>query len=152
MKNNYKLWIIFSFVMVFAAGIFSGIILEKHILDKKIQIQTDKSSRSQRGSSVRFPTLDDMAKELGLSQEQQEEIRAIFKQSEEKLKKTRGEIHKQFSSMRKQLLDDIKSVLDQEQNLKFEAMIERYLSQRREAFEKRKRRSNQPRSPKREAR
>lgn len=145
MKNHYKFWIVFSFLMVFAAGIFSGIILEKNILDKKSQRKSDRASRSQRRSSVRFPTLDDMAKELTLSEEQQEKIRTIFSQSEEKLQQAQREIHKQFSSLRKQLLDDIKSVLDQDQTLKFEAMIERYLSQRREAMEKRKRRSDQPR-------
>ena len=145
MKNHYKFWIVFSFLMVFAAGIFSGIILERHILDKKSQRQTDRANRGQRRSSVHFPTLDDMAQELALSEEQQEKIRTIFNQNEEKLRNAQKEIYKGFSSMRIQLLDDIKSVLDQDQTLKFEAMIERYLSQRREAMEKRKRRSDQPR-------
>lgn len=152
MKNHYKFWIVFSFLMVFAAGIFSGIILEKHILDKKSPRQTDRGSRGQRRGPVRFPTLDDMAEELGLSQDQQEQIRAIFKQSEENLRQAQKEIHEQFSSMRKQLLENIKSVLDPDQALKFEAMIERYLSQRREAYEKRKRRPNQPPSQKGEIR
>ena len=136
MKNHYKFWIVFSFIMVFAAGIFCGIILEKNILDKKSQRRSDRTNRGQRRGSVHFPTLDDMAKELALTQEQQEKIRAIFSQSEEKLQQTQREIHKQFSSLRKQLLDDIKSVLDQDQTLKFDAMIEKYLSQRREIMEK----------------
>ena len=52
MKNHYKFWIVFSFLMVFAAGIFSGIILEKHILDKKSPRQTDRGSRGQRRGPV----------------------------------------------------------------------------------------------------
>jgi Spy/CpxP family protein refolding chaperone len=138
MKNHNKAWIIFSFLVVFAAGIFGGILLENKVLDKK----SKKTSHLSRRSSAHFPTLNEMAAELDLTNDQREQIKEIFNKNEIRLKELRGSIHKQFSTLRTQLLTEVKSVLKQDQVQKFEAMIERYLSQRREAIEKRRKRSN----------
>lgn len=132
MKNNYKFWIILSLVIVFLAGIMGGILFERHIIDKK------PSRRARRASPVRFPTLEMMAQELNLTSDQQEQIREIFKNNEGKIKKLRKDVNEHFSSMRAQLKTEIYDVLSEEQKLKFEAMIKKYISQRKEASEKRK--------------
>jgi hypothetical protein len=132
MKNNYKFWIILSLVIVFLAGIMGGILFERHIIDKK------PSRRTRRASPVRFPTLEMMAQELNLTSDQQEKIREIFKNNEGKIKKLRKDVNEHFSSMRAQLKTEIYDVLSEEQKLKFEAMIKKYISQRKEALEKRK--------------
>lgn len=132
MKNHYKLWIILSFIIVFILGGLTGILLDKHILPSK----SKKSRRDRR--PVEFPTLDIMAKELDLSTEQQEQIRSIFADNEESLKKLKSHIHERISSIRSQLKSEMMNVLTVEQRTKFEAMIERYLQQRKEQMEKRR--------------
>lgn len=135
MKNHYKFWIVFSLIIVFAAGVIGGILFEQNILDKK----TKKITRKR--APVRFPSLEMMAEELNLTEDQQEQIREIFNNNEERFKIMRSQIHERFSSIRSQLKSEIKSVLSEEQNLKFEAMIEKYLSQRKNEQEERKKHS-----------
>jgi len=142
MKNHYKFWIIFSLIVVFAAGVTGGILFEKHLLDKKV----DK--RIKRRSSVHFPTLEVMSQELNLTTEQQEQIREIFKNNEERFKTLRSHIRERLSSIRSKLKNEIKNVLTEEQSLKFEAMIEKYISQRKKGIEKRKNHSKKYRKDK----
>ncbi len=144
MKNHYKSWIIFSFVIVFSAGIFGGILLEKHIIDKRPR----KISTSKKRNSAHFPTLAIMTEELDLSLEQQEQIRKVFNNNEERLKELRSQINKRFSSMRFQLLSEIKNFLNEEQRIKLEAMIEKYISQRKKEMENRKNRLKKHKSEK----
>ncbi|MBC8358271.1 MAG: hypothetical protein ISS41_02475 [Candidatus Aminicenantes bacterium] len=133
MKNNNKFWIVFSLVIVFAVGIAGGILFEKNFMEKK------QERRVKKRSPVRFPSLKIMAQELNLTSEQQEEIREIFKNNEERFKKLRSHMDERISSIRTQLKSEIKNVLTEEQNAKFEAMIQKYISQRKKEAEKRKR-------------
>ncbi len=132
MKNHYKFWIVLSLIIVFAAGVLGGVLLEQQLARNKIK------KKMERRSPVRFPTLEMMAEELSLSSEQQEKIREIFRNTEERMKELNSSFRKQFSSLRSQLKDNIKSVLSEEQAQKFEAMIERYLAQRKKEMEERK--------------
>ncbi len=132
MKNYNKFWIVFSLIVVFAAGFIGGILFEKHLIDKKVE------KRVKRRSSVRFPSLEIMAKELSLTPEQEEQIRKIFKNNEERFKNLRKNINDRLSSIRSQLKNEIKDVLTDEQVRKFEALIEKYISQRKKETEKRK--------------
>lgn len=135
MKNYNKFWIVFSLIVVFAAGFIGGILFEKHLIDKKVE------KRVKRRSSVRFPSLEMMAKELSLTPEQEEQIREIFKNNEERFKNLRKNINDRLSSIRSQLKNEIKNVLTDEQVVEFEAMIEKYISQRKKEMEKRKKHS-----------
>lgn len=146
MKNSYKLWIVLSLIVVFAAGVIAGVLFDNYIIDKKPR-------RSERPrSSVRFPTLEMMAEELSLTQEQQEKFREIFRNNEERLKNYRSEIHERYASLRAQLKEEIDSVLTEEQRNKFQAMIDKYLSERKKQMEERDRRSNRDRKDKGERR
>jgi methionyl-tRNA formyltransferase len=71
MKNHNKFWIVFSLIIVFAAGFMGGILFEKSQVVKKPE------KKVKRRSSVRFPSLEMMAEELNLTAEQQEQIREI---------------------------------------------------------------------------
>ena len=146
MKNYNKFWIVFSLIVVFAAGFISGILFEKHLIDKKVE------KRVKRRSSVRFPSLEMTAKELSLTPEQEEQIREIFKNNEERFKNLRKNIDDRLSSIRSQLKNEIKNVLTDEQVLKFEAMIEKYISQRKKEVEKRKKHPRNHRKDKEENR
>jgi hypothetical protein len=133
MKFNNKLWIALSLIIVFSAGVIGGVLLDKHVLKPKTK------RPPIRRDPARFPTLDTMAKELNLSQEQQEKIKSIFKENGNRIKELRGHIHKQYDSMRVRLLDEIKAVLDTEQKEKFDAMLKKYIDQKRKEWENRKR-------------
>ncbi len=146
MKNYNKFWIVFSLIVVFAAGFIGGILFEKHLIDKKVE------KRVKRRSSVRFPSLEMMAQELSLTLEQKEQIREIFKNNEERFKNLRKNIDDRLSSIRSQLKNEIKNVLTDEQVLKFEAMIEKYISQRKKEAEKRKKHPRNHRKDKGEKR
>jgi len=147
MKNHYKFWIVLSFLVVFVAGIFSGVIIEKQFLSNKSENTFRKPPRKER-QRIHFPTLDDMAKELELTSQQQEKIQEIFDNNEERLKILSHEVKKQFISMREQFMAEVKNVLDQDQTIRFDAMIEKYLSQRKEQIEMRTNRSHNPQNEK----
>jgi len=140
MKNHYKLWTILSLIVVFSAGLFSGVLLDRHIFDKKPKQRTERTDY-KRTSSTRFPTLDMMAKELGLSAEQKEKIHEIFKHNEERFRTLRKDMNERLRNIRVQLNNEIKSVLTEEQQAKYEAMIKSYHSQRKGEIDKRKRQS-----------
>ncbi len=129
MRNKFKFWIVLSLLVVFAAGVAAGIFSEKYLISKKL-------GRERRTGS-HFPSLEMMAQELGLSQEQKERIKEIFKSNEERLKGLRSSMHEHLSEIRTQLKTEIESVLNPEQKQKFEAMIEKYLSQRKRELEER---------------
>lgn len=129
MRNKFKFWIVLSLLVVFAAGVAAGIFSEKYLISKK--------PGRERRAPYPFPSLEMMAQELGLSQEQKERIREIFNSNEERLKGLRGYMHDRLSEIRTQLKTEIESVLNPEQKQKFEAMIEKYLSQRKKELEER---------------
>lgn len=131
MKNNYKFWIVISLIVVFSAGVAGGILFDNYFLDKR------PKKREERRSSVRFPTMETMAEELSLTKDQEEKIREIFRNNEERLKQYRSQIHQEYSSLRAQLKKEIEDVLTEEQKAKFQAMIDKYLSQRRRQMEER---------------
>jgi len=135
MNKNYKYWLIFSLIVVFLVGMIAGVILDNNVLDKK------QKPRAKRNNTARFPTLCSMAEEISLSEAQQEQVRDIFRKNDEKLKAFRGQIHKQFLTIRSGLIDEINKILDDEQKLKFEAMIERYISQRKKELKERSQRA-----------
>ena len=149
MKNHYKFWIVFSLIVVFIAGVLSGILLEQHFIHKRM-IKKRTERKPERRSSVRFPTLEMMAEELGLTPEQEEQIREIFRNNEERMKELSSSFREHYSKMRSQLRSDIKSVLSEEQSQKFDAMVEKYISQRKKEMEERRKRSKNHRPDRRD--
>jgi Spy/CpxP family protein refolding chaperone len=135
MKNNYKIWIILSLVIVFIAGGICGVLFEEYILGRK---GWDSSGRQR---PPHFPTLEIMAEELNLTPTQQNTIKGLFNSNEERFRALRKEIHKSLSSIRSQMIADIKGVLTEAQNKKFEAMIEKYEARIRREHEERKKRA-----------
>jgi hypothetical protein len=117
MKNHYKFWIALSFLVVFAAGIVGGVILEQNILNPKPK-RHDRDGRRER---VHFPTVNELEEALGLSAEQQDRMRAVFQQGEERIKKVRADMFKEFGSLRDLFLQEIRDVLDPEQTERFNA-------------------------------
>ena len=139
MKNKFKIIIIFSFIVVFAAGFISGIFCDKYFIKKDF-----KKPTPGRKSPGHFPTLEDMSQELNLDKNQEQKIQEVFKSTKQKLDEMRHQVGRQFSSIRKELIADIKSILNDEQKKKFDEMIERYL---KKYLEGRKRSDRRPKDP-----
>jgi len=117
-------------IIVFSAGLFSGVLLDKHIFNKKPQSRTQRTDY-KRTSSTRYPTLDQWTQELGLTAEQKEKIQEIFKNNEERFKTLRKDMNTSLRDIRVQLNNEIKSVLTEDQQVKYEAMINQHHSQRK---------------------
>ncbi len=122
MKNKFKIIIVLSFIVVFAAGVVSGIFCDKYFIKKDFRKPTPG-----RRPPAHFPTLEDMSKELDLEKSEEQKIKEIFKNTEKKLDEMRHQVGRQFSSIRKELITDIKSILNDEQKERFDEMIQRYL-------------------------
>lgn len=140
MKNNYKFWIVLSFLVVFAAGIVGGVILEQNILHPR----PNRHDRDVRRERPHFPTVNELEEALGLSAEQQDRMRAVFQQGEERIKKVREDMFKEFGSLRDLFLQEIRDVLDPEQTEQFNAILDEYHAQRQAEAERRKKRSPPP--------
>ena len=141
MKKNPKFWIALSLIAVFAAGMACGFLIDKH-LDRR-----ERSRRDRRRGSPHFPTLEIMAEELKLTSNQQTRIKELFKKNEETFKTLGRHMGERLSAMRKQLLSDIKNVLDKEQNQRFDAMVEDYMNRMKQEMESRKKRPPPSRNP-----
>jgi Spy/CpxP family protein refolding chaperone len=134
--NKPKLWIALALVLVFAAGVTLGVFGGRWLLAKR-----PPDRRSDAPSQERW------AKELGLTAEQQVQIREIFKkhdpEKDERLKELRTDLNKYLGEMRDAMRKDIDAVLTSEQRQKMAVMIQK-MEQRRRDNSPRDKRSESP--------
>jgi len=129
-------WIILTLVLVFAAGIVGGVLGERWWFAKKPQDRRPANAQ-------RYPSRDKWTKDLGLTAEQQEKIREIFKKNDERMrndetiKELRAASNKRFAEIREQLRKEIDAVLTPEQRAENEAMLKKAQEERRLEKEKR---------------
>jgi len=147
MTHKAKSFIIISLVLVFTVGVLCGVFLDKNILEEK------RHQKRRRERPEPFPSLETMAMELDLTDNQQALIKEVFQANHERLKIMHNELHKRFSDLRKQLLDEIKNVLNPEQIDKFDTMIALYRARReeRKKKEEEKREKEAPRQERKKA-
>jgi len=143
MKHHYKLWTIVSLIVVFAIGFLGGYVFDRHIIGKQPLHRGERTDRNRPNPSP-YPALDMFAQELELTPEQEEQIREIFKNNEERFRALRKDMNAGLREMRVQLNNEIMSVLTEDQKAKYEAMIERFHAQRKREADKRKRESEAP--------
>lgn len=133
MPSKYRFWLVLTLLVAFAAGLVGGIFSERYYFHRKRHARPADIQRS----SPHFPTLEQMAQELRLSTEQQEKIKQAFLKTEAKFKELRADMHARLRAIRTDLKSEIEAVLTEEQRQKFEAMIENYLRQRKQASDRR---------------
>ncbi|MGQ9671824.1 MAG: Spy/CpxP family protein refolding chaperone [Candidatus Aminicenantales bacterium] len=134
MKNKFRFWTFIFVLVAFAAGLLGGFWVEHYFAQKKRRFDGSRPSRE----TVHFPSLELMSRELSLTADQQERIRQIFERNDARLKELRSDMHSRLTEIRAQLKSELEGVLTPEQRQKFEAMIAKYLLQRKRDFEKRK--------------
>jgi len=127
MKNMHKFWIVFSIIILFAAGTVTGVLLEKYLFEKK-----------QKKGILYTPTLEKMAEDLSLTEIQTSKIRDIFQKNDIRFKAFAQQIRKKLATIRAQLKEEVKAVLDEEQGKKFDSMIEEHVAKMKKEHEKRR--------------
>jgi Spy/CpxP family protein refolding chaperone len=142
MKTKYKILIALTLVVVFGLGIAAGILGERYIVHR--------ADRRAAAARPHMPSPEAWAKELGLTQEQQDKIREIFKKNEERMKAYRADSHTKLGELRKMLKAEIDAVLTPEQKQKNDEMIRRFEEQRKKESERNPARERQAEAPQRQ--
>lgn len=124
MKTKYKLIAALLVLVVFGLGVAAGVLGERCVVHKK-------SPRAAAGRP-HPPSHDSWVKELGLTQDQQDRIKEIFKKNEERMKAYRAESHANLDEIRKTLKGEIDAVLTPEQRKKNDEMIRRFTERRKQ--------------------
>jgi Spy/CpxP family protein refolding chaperone len=140
MIKKYKLWVALTLIVVFGLGAAAGIFGERTLMHK----------RDHRPSPDRtpFPLLEPVAKALGLTAEQQDRIREVFKRGDERMKGLDTEIHARLREIRAQLKSEVDGILTPEQSGKLEDMIQKERAKRQQGRTgKDPQRSDRDRSP-----
>lgn len=127
MKTKYKLLVALTLLVVFGLGVAAGVLGERYVVHKK-----------DRRAAVRphLPSPEDWAKALGLTQEQKDKIREIFRQNEERMKAYRADNRVRLGELRKRLWDETNAVLTPEQKQKNDEMIRRFEELRKKEMER----------------
>jgi Spy/CpxP family protein refolding chaperone len=132
MNAKLKFWIVVSLVAVFAIGVAVGYFGERYVVHKRHEPREDQRGD---GRPPHFPTVETLAKDLGLNPEQQDKIREIFRNNEPRLEAFGGEFHKRLGELRDQLMAEVKAVLTPEQKAKLEARIREFKEKKRKDSE-----------------
>ena len=119
--KKFSFWIVFSLIIVFAAGVTAGVFGDQWWFAKRPQ--------ARRPGGQHPPTLERWTKELGLTAEQQEKIKDIFKKNDERIKGLRTDFDQHFGEVRRQLKSEIDGVLTAEQKQKLESMIQKHMEE-----------------------
>ena len=145
MKTKYRLLVALTLLVVFGLGVAAGVLGERYAAHKK--------DRRAAAGRPHLPSPESWARELGLTQEQQDKIRDIFKGNEERMKAHRAESRARLDELRKMLKAEIDAVLTPEQKAKNDEMIARFEEQRKKdpnRDKSRDRREGDPPPPDRE--
>lgn len=124
MKTKYKILVALTLLVVFGLGVAAGYLCERYAVHKK-----DKRFAASRQHA---PSPEDWFNELGLTQEQRDQIHQIFERNEERMKVYRSEGRARLAEIRKTLRDEINAVLTPEQKKKNDEMIRRFEERRKQ--------------------
>jgi Spy/CpxP family protein refolding chaperone len=117
MNTKYKFWIVVSLIAVFGIGLATGYFSERYIVHK----------RQESRRPPHFPTVESLAKDLDLTQDQQDRVREVFRKNEERLKAFGEDFHKRIDKIRAELKSEVDAILSPEQVRKLESLIEEYM-------------------------
>jgi len=122
MIKKYKLWVALTLVVVFGLGAAAGVFGERYLMHRR--------DRRPAHPQTPFLLLEPVAKALGLTPEQQDKLREVFRRSDERMKALDTEIHRQLREVRAQLKSEVDSILTPEQRAKLEDMIQKERAKR----------------------
>jgi len=139
MKTKYKVLIALTLVVVFGLGVAAGVLGERYLVHR--------ADRRAAASRPHFPSPEEWARELGLTQGQQDKIHEIFKKNDERMKAYRTESRSRLGELRKMLKDEIDAALTPGQRQKNDEMIRRFEEQRKKESERNPSRERRDQDP-----
>jgi Spy/CpxP family protein refolding chaperone len=128
MKTKYKILVALTLLVVFGLGVAAGVLGERYLVHR--------SARRVAAQRPHMPSPESWAKELGLTQEQQDKIHSIFQKNEERMKAYRTESRAHLGELRQMLKAEIDAVLTPEQRAKNDEMIRRFEELRKKESER----------------
>ena len=129
MIKNGKWTRILFLIIILLIGSAAGILIDRNFIPCR------EIKKEIRQKPPRFPTLEAIAEQLQLSDEQKTQIREIFETSEERMRLLHSQIHERVDSMRKQLINEITSVPNEQQTVLFEEIVRKHIEEKNKAFE-----------------
>jgi hypothetical protein len=139
MTTKYKILIALTLLVVFGLGVAGGVLGERYIVHR--------ADRRAAASRPPMPSPEDWAKQLGLTQAQQDNIKEIFKKNDERMKAFRADNHTKLGELRKMLKAEIDAVLTPEQRQKNDEMIRRFEEWRKKEAERNPSRGHRDEDP-----
>ena len=139
MPNKYRLWLVITLLVAFAAGLLGGMFSERYFFHPR------KHDRTRR-DTPRPPDLEQMARDLGLSSDQKESIRQIFESNDSKFKELYTEMRQRLSAIRTEIKNQIDAVLTPEQKKKLDSIIAQHRDRSKKESEKKQENSERDRS------
>jgi len=121
------IWIVLTLLVVFALGAAAGVFGERYLMHRTPPPPPQRPH---------FPSLDEFARDLGLTAEQKAKIGEIFKKNEERMKQLRIELHGRLGDIRSLLKNEIDGVLTPAQKQKLESLIQKHIEQSRRQDER----------------
>jgi Spy/CpxP family protein refolding chaperone len=136
MKNKGLLWMILAIVVVFLAGAVSGVFLDRHVLNRRHE--------PDRRGGPPFPSLEMLSRDLSLTVEQQDKIKNIFRDNEQRFTELRTSMHEQLEQFREHIKNEIEGVLTPEQLQKFRDILQKHIAERRKENDARRKNTQDP--------
>jgi hypothetical protein len=126
------MWVVLGLTLV--SGIGAGVVLDRLVL---IEVFGQKR-HSRDHASYRQRYIDKLDTELGLSADQKARLEQILEAAHEQVQTAKDRARAEYRKLRQQARDQIRSILDQEQQRRFDEMMARHDRERRDGRKRRR--------------
>ena len=132
---SMRRWAGLFVLVVFVAGMAGGVAVRPWIVSESPSVAGQRDLRGGGRGARRAPTtgrlLDRIASDIGLTGEQDQQLRAVFETGRQRLREVSEDVRRQFETEREQMNAEIATILTAEQMEKFDQEIVRISRARR---------------------
>ncbi len=134
-STRMRLWAGLFVLVVFVAGIAGGVAVRPWIVSESQAASAEPDLRGGGRGARRAPMterlLDRIASDIGLTEEQDQQLREVFETGRQRLREVSEDVGRQFETEREQMNAEIATILTAEQMEKFDQEIVRMSRERR---------------------
>jgi hypothetical protein len=116
--NSGRKWMFIGICLVFIAGLFAGIVVERKFLNCRPGLKGE--TREKRSKQE---PLDRMTKDLSLDKEQREAVKKIFEEHKPEFEALHKQVRDNLSKLLGEMDKEILNVLNNEQKKKYEIFV-----------------------------
>ncbi|HWW86320.1 MAG TPA: hypothetical protein VNZ26_22155 [Vicinamibacterales bacterium] len=128
MKRNPKTWFAVFIALVFVGGVGTGFLIRPSIESTVVARSRFWAEPDEPRSTSQLVTI--LAKELGLTESQHQQIEGALNQRREAIHAFREDIRKRTEEQRRAVMADIERVLTPDQRQRFESFVARRRAER----------------------